>query len=40
MLSGTHGDGAHSQYNALIRLLVSFERAAEHQATLEHSALQ
>ena len=25
----THGDGAHSQYNALIRRLVSFERAAE-----------
>ena len=23
-----HGDGAHSQYNALIRRLVSFERAA------------
>jgi hypothetical protein len=23
-----HGDGAHSQYNALIRTLVSFERAA------------
>lgn len=40
MLSDTHGDGAHSQYNALIRLLVSFERAAEHQATREHSALQ
>jgi len=28
-LSATHGDGAHSQYNALIRRLVSFERAAE-----------
>ena len=28
-LALTHGDGAHSQYNALIRLLVSFERAAE-----------
>lgn len=28
-LSALHGDGAHSQYNALIRLLVSFERAAE-----------
>jgi hypothetical protein len=28
-LSASHGDGAHSQYNALIRLLVSFERAAE-----------
>jgi hypothetical protein len=28
-LTLTHGDGAHSQYNALIRTLVSFERAAE-----------
>ena len=28
-LAASHGDGAHSQYNALIRLLVSFERAAE-----------
>jgi hypothetical protein len=28
-LADSHGDGAHSQYNALIRLLVSFERAAE-----------
>lgn len=28
-LAMAHGDGAHSQYNALIRLLVSFERAAE-----------
>ncbi len=27
VLAGTHGDGAHSQYNALIRTLVSFERA-------------
>jgi hypothetical protein len=24
-----HGDAAHSRYNALIRWLVSFERAAE-----------
>jgi hypothetical protein len=24
-----HGDGAHSQYNALVRRLVSFERALE-----------
>jgi hypothetical protein len=29
LLAATHGDGAHSQYNALIRKLVSFERAAE-----------
>lgn len=28
-LASSYGDGAHSQYNALIRLLVSFERAAE-----------
>jgi hypothetical protein len=28
-LAALHGDGAHSQYNALIRRLVSFERAAE-----------
>ena len=28
LLSVEHGDGAHSQYNALIRRLVSFERAA------------
>lgn len=26
-LTESHGDGAHSQYNALIRTLVSFERA-------------
>jgi len=28
-LAEVHGDNAHSQYNALIRRLVSFERAAE-----------
>ena len=28
-LAAMHGDGAHSKYNALIRRLVSFERAAE-----------
>jgi hypothetical protein len=28
-LAAEFGDGAHSQYNALIRTLVSFERAAE-----------
>jgi hypothetical protein len=27
-LAETYGDGAHSRYNALIRTLVSFERAA------------
>jgi hypothetical protein len=29
LLSEKHGDDAHSQYNALIRRLVSFERALE-----------
>ena len=29
MLAKRHGDDAHSQYNALIRLLVSFEDALE-----------
>lgn len=29
MLMAANGDAAHSQYNALIRRLVSFERAAE-----------
>lgn len=28
LLAKTHGDHAHSQYNALIRKLVSFHRAA------------
>lgn len=28
-LAEEHGDDAHSKYNALIRRLVSFERAAE-----------
>ena len=28
-LRATHGDAAHSRYNALLRVLVSFERAAE-----------
>lgn len=28
-LSSEYGDAAHSRYNALIRTLVSFERAAE-----------
>jgi hypothetical protein len=27
-LEETHGDGAHSRYNALIRRMVSFARAA------------
>ena len=29
LLSTTDGDAAHSRYNALVRKLVSFERAAE-----------
>ena len=29
LLATEHGDNAHSRYNALIRLLVSFTRAAE-----------
>ncbi len=29
LLAAAHGNAAHSQYNALIRKLVSFERAAE-----------
>jgi len=28
LLNGEHGDAAHSRYNALVRRLVSFERAA------------
>ena len=31
-LSAAHGDAAHSRYNALIRRLVSFERAAARNA--------
>jgi hypothetical protein len=29
LLSRSHGNGAHSQYNALVRRLVSFEHALE-----------
>ena len=32
LLAGTEGDAAHSRFNALIRRLVSFERAAESAA--------
>jgi hypothetical protein len=28
LLAETHGDAAHSRYNALVRRLVRFERAA------------
>ena len=29
LLAARHGDGAHGRYNALVRRLVSYERAAE-----------
>ena len=29
LLAAAHGDAAHSRYNALVRRLVSFERAAD-----------
>ena len=32
LLARTEGDAAHSRFNALIRLLVSFERTAESAA--------
>ena len=32
LLSAVHGTGAHSQFNSLIRQLVSFERALERRA--------
>jgi hypothetical protein len=35
LLSDEKGDAAHSAYNALIRRLVSFERAAERKITAE-----
>ncbi len=31
LLSAEHGNAAHSQFNSLIRQLVSFERALEHR---------
>ncbi|MBL8115626.1 MAG: hypothetical protein JNK60_22285 [Acidobacteria bacterium] len=37
LLARTDPDSAHSRYNALIRRLVSFERAAERAATLTPS---
>ena len=33
-LARVDSDSAHSRYNALVRRLVSYERAAEHAATL------
>ena len=42
-LAETDSDSAHSRYNALIRRLVSFERAAEHlissQVASQHTGL-
>lgn len=35
ILSATHGDAAHSQFNAWIRQLVSFERALEQRVARE-----
>ena len=32
LLSLEHGDAAHGRYNALIRRIASFARAAEHEA--------
>ena len=31
LLEGTHGERAYSRYNSLIRRIVSFSRALEHQ---------
>jgi hypothetical protein len=35
LLGIAHGNEAHSQYNALIRRLISFEQALEHRAVAE-----
>ncbi|MCE9581587.1 MAG: hypothetical protein K8T20_03620 [Planctomycetes bacterium] len=32
LIAQSHGDGAHSYYNSLIRRLVSFESALEHSS--------
>lgn len=39
MLSNQHGNEAHSQFNSLIRQLVSFERALEHRLGARRRAL-
>lgn len=39
LLSAQHGNEAHSQFNSLIRELVSFERALEHRLGARHRAL-
>lgn len=36
-LTERHGDGAHSRYNALVRRLVSFERAASAVGLAPHA---
>ena len=36
LLAADYGDGAHSQYNALIRRLTSFERAAARTRAAQH----
>ena len=33
LLAATHGNDAHSRYNALLRRIASFARAAEHAAS-------
>lgn len=40
LLSASHGDAAHSQYNALIRRLVSFERAGPGRAIMDMAAIK
>jgi hypothetical protein len=37
LLKAAHGDGAHSRYNALVRRLVSFERAAAAVGLARHA---
>lgn len=39
LLSAEHGNSAHSQFNSLIRQLVSFERALEHRLCSRQRAL-
>ncbi len=39
LLSAEHGNAAHSQFNSLIRQLVSFERALEHRLCSRQRAL-
>jgi hypothetical protein len=39
LLAAQHGDGAHSQFNSLIRQLVSFERALEQRLGARQRAM-